>query len=55
MKRRGYKCESTEILIIDRKDLLNDWNPTEEEMNINRERIELRISQKPWLYKGKLE
>ncbi len=51
MNRRGYKCESTEILKLDIPHLMNDWKPTETDMNVNRERINLRISQKPWLYK----
>lgn len=53
MKRRGYKCESTEILMVDRSDLLNDWIPTETDMQVNRERIQLRINQKSWLYERK--
>lgn len=51
MIRRGYKCESTEIVKLNIPHLLNDWIPTENDMNVNRERIELRISQKPHLYR----
>jgi len=53
MIRRGYKCESTEILKLDIPNLMNDWNPTKKYIEVNKERINLRISQKPWLYKEK--
>lgn len=50
MARRGYQCNSTEIVKIDIPELVNRWTPTERDVAVNRERINLRISQKPWLY-----
>ena len=55
MIRRGYKCESTEIVKLNVPHLMNDWIPTEDDMKVNRERIELRISQKPHLYERRIK
>lgn len=33
------------------REFYNDWQPTEQEIEINKERIDLRISQKPKFYR----
>lgn len=48
--RRGINTNSFEITKIDIPELMNNWIPTKEDIEINRERINLRISQKPHLY-----
>jgi len=53
MNRRGYKYDSSrEIPFVGFDPAFNnDWNSTPEDDNIVNERIALRISQKPHLYK----
>lgn len=53
MKRRGmnpdpYRKFPKEVFP---KDLFNDWKPTKRDMDIIRERIALRVSQRPGWYR----
>lgn len=53
MKRRGMKPNS-EITFNEQlfpSEFYNDWVPSEEDKNITKERIKLRISQKPGWYR----
>ena len=54
MKRRGFKPDKTRVfpmsVFVD-NGLYNDWMPTIEDQKIIRERIALRISQKPNWYR----
>ena len=53
MKARGFSPDPDRKFPsgVFPKELFNDWVPTEREKNIARERIALRISQKPGWYK----
>ena len=55
MKKRGMNPDSNRTFpsSVYPQALFNDWEPTEDEMNIARERIKLRISQKPGWYRKK--
>lgn len=51
MKNRGMNPDPSRLFPMDcPKENYGDWIPSEDDMNIVRERIALRISQKPWLY-----
>jgi deoxyribonuclease (pyrimidine dimer) len=52
MEARGYKCERTRghAFLPFLPEFNWDWEASEEDNNIVRERIALRISQKPHLY-----
>lgn len=52
MVRRGYTPDRTRAIAFEGVDSIwyGDWEATEEDNNIVRERIALRISQKPHLY-----
>lgn len=54
MVRRGYSPDLTRIEAFDGFEPVwyNSWTSTEEDDNIVRERIALRISEKPHLYTG---
>lgn len=56
MKNRGFKptCENIDTSVWP-ADFYNDWQPSERDFEIIRERINLRISQRPgwYRYKGK--
>jgi len=51
--KRGYNINKDKD--FNREDFpaefYNDWKPTEQEIEINKERIDLRISQKPKFYR----
>jgi deoxyribonuclease (pyrimidine dimer) len=53
MRRRGFNLDPGVHFPVEEwpPDLYNDWAPRDDDVKISRERIELRISQKPWLYK----
>jgi len=53
MQKRGMNPDSSRLFPKDSfpEDLYKDWEPSEEEMNIARARITLRISQKPNWYR----
>lgn len=53
MKRRGWNPDPNRILnvqIFKDNDLYNDWHPCNDEIQINRERIQSRIDLKPNWY-----
>jgi len=52
MIRRGYACNSVNIVKIEDKRFLNDWEPNEDDIETNRRRIKERIESKPHLYKN---
>lgn len=53
MIRRNFKIRASYNLLIDKIDMndMNDYQPSIEDLKINIDRIMLRISQKPKLYK----
>ena len=53
MERRGYTPDRSRIAAFDGFDAMwyNDWQSTKEDDDLVTERINLRISQKPHLYK----
>lgn len=53
LKKRNYNLDNSRLFPLSDfpKEFQNDWEYSEEEMNINRERIEQRIKEKPHLYK----
>jgi len=54
MKLRGMNPDPNRIFpteIFERNDLYGDWKPTVDEISINVDRIEKRISQKPKWYR----
>ena len=56
MVSRGFNPQNTFPVDIWPEELYNDWVPTERDMNIVRERIEIRIMTKPkwYRYKGRM-
>jgi deoxyribonuclease (pyrimidine dimer) len=53
MKLRGMSPDPARLFPahVYPKELFNDWTPSEQEQNIVRERIKLRVSQKPGWYR----
>jgi len=49
--RRGIKIKNTDRFKMPRTFEQSDWVPTEEEINVSRERIHEKLAMKPFFYK----
>lgn len=51
MKKRGFKTTKSLLLSGFKKKYLNDWNPSSKDVKIIKERISLKIKNKPNYYR----
>ncbi len=51
MKKRGFATNKSINLKIFKKELLNDWSPSKEDVHIIKERIKWKIEKKPNYYR----
>lgn len=51
MKKRGFATNKSVNLDLFKKELLNDWSPSKEDIHIIKERIKWKISKKPTYYR----